>query len=224
MKLKTKFITTLGLFSIIATQSGCITGFIAPPVTWPLIVAGTGMTIIGGVGIHHSIHHNSASYRDPRDYYHTDRLWGTLIGSGLILGENNPGRNEALNELPIDKKIARRFGVSIQDLSTYNDNLLEIQHTHKQLRQDIHDGLTYVHNSLLSGNNINLSLDDKLQKLAKRYGFEDSESMIRTFQQSKLTQAQLQKFAHSEGIRLEKSHAQIMLQADSQLNIQIEKE
>jgi hypothetical protein len=105
--------------------SGCI---VATGVGAPLLfVTGTIFTWTGFIG-------SAATYYNrSRHARKLHRFFGTAFLIGLILDEKNPGRMAAVNELPIDDKVADALGVKPSDLEQYNHELNQVIRTNNQI-------------------------------------------------------------------------------------------
>lgn len=164
--MKRKLSVLVLLASIMATQSGCIVGGIFWPIGWPVFVAGAGVTtigaIVGGVGL---------GTGDIR----TVNSGASLIGLGIILGNQDPGRNNALNTIP--RSLSKTIGVTERDITTYNDHISrDVRAVFTGITQDIGPIVKKVMERGRAG--YDLAKDEAALNVAKKYGFDSIEDMV----------------------------------------------
>ena len=194
-----KFATTFLALAMMVTQSGCLIGFILPPVIVPLTITGTLTGIAGGIMVGVGTHDQNAP------------LLGTGAGlmlAGGILDQENPGQMDALNPISRDKAIAQELGVTLDDITDYNDNLNPIRQVALDLSKDIQSQLK---RSEFKGipNLEQLSNDSQIDTLARKYGFNSGREFVETFKAEKLSQQALDRFA--QATQLSAIQAKILL-------------
>lgn len=161
----------VGLLLLFLSQSGCVTGLIFPPLWIPALAFGT----LGAI-------HNDPYYLD----------WG------VILNQDNPSHEDALNELPRgDQNFNKKYGINDQDIQDYNDHLNQIRKVAIELKEDIQtEASRWKSVSIFSISKSDLEMDPELNRLAKKYGFSDSLQFLESFHQEKLSWSQVQSFAN----------------------------
>ena len=179
---------------IAISQSGCILGF----GFFPLWFIGAGGVVSGGV--------IGAVGLRQKDNDATKLGIHLLIG-GTLLGENNSGHVEALNEVPRDPALAKKLSVSLDEISNYNDHLNEIQGVGQKLINDLKPLIKRFKNNEFRPKN--LLTDPELNEIAHRYGFGSMKEFFSTKNSKVLPKAYLESFA--KATELSVSQARIFL-------------
>src|SRR5689334_9155785 len=112
MKIKKTIAAAIIALTLMVSQSGCVLGIFF----WPLWIVGS---VVGITGFAVTLGGIAAPV-----------LIGPGVGLmlvGIVLDEKNPGHVDMLNNLPRDKDLAKEIGVSVDDLSDYNDHLNQIR-------------------------------------------------------------------------------------------------
>jgi hypothetical protein len=199
MKLKKKFAVVLLVLSMMMTQTGCITGFLVPPLLLPLVITGVVVAVPGGVMI------GMGAYKRSTPLIGTGTA---LLIVGGILDEENPGQMDALNPISRDQGIARELGVTLDDITDYNNNLNQIREVLFTLSQDLHSQLKRPEFRGLAKFD-ELAKDLQIDSLARKYGFSSGQELIETFKTDRLSSQALERF--SQATQLSIAQAKILL-------------
>ncbi|MBI2645746.1 MAG: hypothetical protein HYW85_01725 [Deltaproteobacteria bacterium] len=159
MKTIKKAFVMIIMFGLLATQSGCIVG----------LATGNAPLALGGVGIW------AFGYLTKIPFFAL---------SGIALDADNPGRQDALNPLPMDEEIAHSLEARVEDLETYNSELNQIW---------VADEVITI-TTQKSIENKGLSKEE-LTTAATRMGLASGQELIDILQGDELSQENLQKFA-----------------------------
>ncbi|MEO5969649.1 MAG: hypothetical protein ABIQ95_06950 [Bdellovibrionia bacterium] len=172
MTSKNKFSILAILLTLATTQTGCIVGFLFPPL-W--LVSG-GVLIVGAI---------------EGD--------GDLLTLGWVLDTKNPGRADALNEIPMSEEYAKTALVKIKDIKSYNRDLEKIRGVGIDLANDIRSQMQ--RQDLRQITRIEqLSHDAQIDRLASKYGFESGEALFNSFSQKELPGKTIAAFAKNMDI------------------------
>jgi hypothetical protein len=190
--MKQKLIALGVLSSIAITQPGCLVGMATGNVV--LTYVGIGLFLVGGSG-------GILVDRQGRAIL-------TLGGLGVVLDEQNPGRQDVLNVLPMDAAVAAQLGVTLDDIAVYNDNLNAVRTVHTTLTQEIRAQIA----RLMSGEvtEENLATDAQLDALARKYGLGNAVELVETMRARTLPAQKVVAFAVAT--QLEPATAKILLQ------------
>lgn len=129
---------------------------------------------------------------------------GTAMGgvAGIVttalLDENNPGRVDALNTLPVDGSVAAGLGAELDDLATYNDELGGIMDTNAVLEQELK---RYQQGKTTSA---------ELDSVAKQTGFDDGQELVTVLQKRVLASDKIQRFADARGVSFQTARIYLM--------------
>jgi len=209
---KKNLITAALALTLMVTQSGCLVGL----VFWPLWIVGSvvgvtgaALTTIGSIDLDC---HDAHDCHEGHYHRSTDiELVGNGIGLmllGAVLDEKNPGHVDVLNPIPRDKEIADSAGVSVDDLSHYNNNLNQVRKVALELKNDIRSQLARPELKDVSSL-AELAQDQQVNALVNKYGFESAEEFLKPTSTYKLPLKNLEAFA--EATHLTPMMAKIML-------------
>jgi hypothetical protein len=193
--LKTKKASLALLLGLLLSQPGCVAGIIS----WPLWAIGSVVGVSGLViGTEGQFHHDIDLVG----------MGDLLVVSGFFLDTQNPGRSDALNELPMTEASAQAAGVTIQDIRSYNHHLEHIRAVGMEIFQDIKAQVnrTELRNFTALAQ---VHSDPELQGLVQKYGFESTAAFLSTFSSQKLPRTSLEHFARSQN--LSEAEAKLLL-------------
>lgn len=196
MQIKRKLAVLTVVLSLAISQTGCLIGL----VSWPLWIVGS---VVGATGIGLTV--GGVIIRDPG-------LAGAGIGLmtlGAVLDSENPGRADALNDLPMTQELAKEANVKMADIKSYNRNLDQVRRVGLDLAEDLREQVKRKADLNKYHNQDELSRDPQIENLAVKYGFENGSELFNTFGQKKLPAANLQKFA--EKTDLTQGQAKLLL-------------
>jgi hypothetical protein len=177
-----KFLGTALLMTFLLTQTGCLaSGFIgALGATW--LNVGAGVTVVGiGTGFWLDESHPTSKINGEVLMY----VSGVI---GFALDEKNPGRNEALNPLPITQQTAMALHTDLAGLENYNYELVQINSANTILEAH----LRKVADDKLS--------ESGLQQAALDLGLSGAQELKAVLRQDKLSSADLEKFSNKNGL------------------------
>jgi hypothetical protein len=122
------------------------------------------------------------------------------------LDEKNPGRMDAMNPLPKDDEFASKIGVSVDDISDYNDNLNQVQKVAGELSQDIRSQV----NRVKQFNHMDqITSDAEINQVARKYGFENATTFVDALKGDHLQTQYVESFA--KNVNLPTVQAKILL-------------
>jgi hypothetical protein len=195
MKLKKRLAVVTVALSLALTQTSCLSGI----AFWPLWIVGSavgamgiGLTVIGPV-------------------FDNSNLFGGGIGlmlAGSVLDAENPGRADALNELPMSEEFAKNANVKVADIKTYNRELDQVRKVGVELANDIRSQV--LRRELSHASSVEqLSRDPQIDRLAGKYGFESGEALFDSFNKKALPAQNLSNFA--KNMDLTQGQAKLLL-------------
>jgi hypothetical protein len=174
-----KILTVSLVFSALLTQTGCIASM-ATGIGW-LYAAGV-LVELGG------------------EYGCQSKTCAQVVEVvSLVLDEKNPGRQDALNPLPLDASVARNLNTSVENLALYNDELADVLQANSYLEGQI---------AKLSSGKIT---DADLNQISARLGFSNGQDLTEVLKQEKLSTDQLGKFAQAQNVTPETARLYLKL-------------
>ena len=124
---------------------------------------------------------------------------GVMMAAGVVLDQKNPGRVDTLNMLPLTESLAKKYGVTVNDIEAYNDELSSVIRTH----QNIQSTLTLVKEKQ--------GTETSLNDAAISLGLKDGHELVEVLKADKLSEKSLENFAQAQSIS--KTSAKIYLQS-----------
>jgi hypothetical protein len=128
--------------------------------------------------------------------------------AGSILDTGNPGHLEAFNPIPRDKALARELGVTLDDLTDYNENLNSIYEVAQSMTTDLRDLFQRPELKVVLNPEF-LAKDTQIELLARKYGFSGAQELIAAFRKEQLSHETLERF--SQATQLSPIQAKILL-------------
>jgi hypothetical protein len=180
MQIKKKLAVLGIVLSLAVSQTGCLLGLIS----WPLWIVGSVVGVIGaaatlgGAGV----------------------LGLGMMTLGAVLDSENPGRADALNDLPMTLDVAKNAGVKIIDIKSYNRNLDQVRRAGLELAEDLRQQVNRKSELSKYRNQDELSRDPQIETLAAKYGFESGADLFKSFNYKKLPAVNLKKFAGNQNL------------------------
>jgi len=199
--MKRKSALAVAMLALATTQTGCIVGFVLGPYGMPFWAAGTATGIVGSALTLGGVLGGSQGLAS---------FGASLFLTGVILDEENPGRVDHLNMIPLSKKVASEMGVSVNDIKNYNSNLRgAVRDASNQLVGDLKGPVSRIQKSLKSFGKYDLAKDDQVVALAHDYGFADVAELVKVASGRKLPSDKLSGFANR--LRLSEQDTRILL-------------
>ena len=166
-----KSLSVLILAGVLFTQTGCIAG----------LVTGMNALYISGIVVGLS----------AQFVCQTEKCAKIFGYASAILDDKNPGRQDALNPLPIDSAIAQKLDVTVGHLAQYNEELSSVLKANDYLETQL---------AILSSGKMT-GLD--LHQASRDLGFSSGEELANILAQDALTTEQLAQFAQMQSLSAE---------------------
>jgi hypothetical protein len=182
MQIKKKLAVITIVLSLAISQTGCLIGIFV----WPLWMVG-GVVGLTGVGLTTG----GFIFKDR----HLTCAGVGFMAVGAFLDSENPGRADALNDLPMTAEVAKNAGVTLADLKNYNRNLDQVRRAGLELAEDLRQQVRRESELSQYRNQDELSRDPQIERLAVKYGFENGADLFNSFRYKKLPAANLKRFA-----------------------------
>lgn len=169
---------------LMLTQTGCLaSGLGILGAAWMNI--GSGIMLVGG-GTGWYLDENKPTSKISGEWL----MYGSLAAA-LVLDEENPGRNESLNPLPITKKMAKSLSTDVESIEAYNYELGQVIAANSTIEAH----LKSVSESKFS--------ESEMQQAALDMGLKDGEELVSVIKSDKLSAGSLEKFAAKNNLTLE---------------------
>jgi hypothetical protein len=179
MKTFKKITMALILSAIVTLQSGCVVGLTSEKRDYKKVLKGLAC-IVGGLAT--EIH--------------------GMAGFGIYLDEENPGRSDSLNPIPLDEEVAAELGTSVSSLEAYNYELSRVLVTDDIIRGHLQRVLER-------------ELDEEgLTLAAKDLGFRDGDHLVEVIKGESVDRDSLTHFASSQGLSDETAKIYLQLRYD----------